>query len=342
MLFGKHDIPDTLRSYPGRAYPINWIRAVMLQSLDKHVDHVVNVKDPLATPFESDRVLQEVTCDGAALFSSQLRAYCLASMLFCPCTLPFDIIGCSPCALPALRKQARDCEDSFRLILRENTLLYKQKSCRLLPSAAPSEKITLYETCSHIEAPAIEMLIPLFSGDGRPQVQVELMKASRLLSGLESWYPVDTIVVRVGKEVLVALDAPVKGAEFVEACKRQMEEARSVWNKVYQSIPVNILDAHDATTKFWRDSACMIRRNPIEDPPGAYTVDGYALRQTIDEFLGIYNEYLRVVRLLMEGKGRFINDEYFPDATANAEIPLASLVPVNEADMVRDDIKSSL
>jgi len=63
---------------------------------------------------------------------------------------------------------------------------------------------------------------------------IELLPASRDFCG-EGRYPVDTIVVKVDGETVFALDAPTKGAEFVEACNRQMQQARDNCNKVYQS-----------------------------------------------------------------------------------------------------------
>ena len=328
-----------------RAHALNLHRATLLGSLDR----AVSINDPLAEFFRYDRVIDEVSSDGDALFWSYLKGMGLFSLV-CPCFIPHQLILCTPCSIPSLHKQAHETADKVRLILRENTLVYQQTRSKV-PSVQPGAMfVPVCQTCAVAEIPDVEILIPLAQGgDRRPEVSVELLNpSSNVCDG--GYYPVETIVVKVDGETVFALDAPTKGAEFVEACNRQMQQARDNRNKVYQSVPVAVLDAHDATIRIWQDSIPMsqlVLMDALQSAKNTSSsndhhhhrtrlVEMEIMRQIQVEFQNKYNEYCRVMRYLTEGQGRFIDGVYVPMAAVTADPVVATAAPLLTAEMVRE------
>jgi len=327
----------------GRAHPLNTLRANALNYV-LAVEGGGMVVDPLAKYLQSDQVLAEVRSEGSELSNAYLRGMGW-NCLYWPCYIPNHLLcWWTPCGIPFIQNQANDCGANVRLVLRENSLVYQQGKCRC-PKLQPGAPIyTLYDACKPFELPEVEIWILLAPrSDDQPKVEVSMIKACRKET---EYYSADTIVVRVGGEVLVALDAPVGGAEFVEACEKQIQIACAKRSEVLQSIPVGVLDAHDATIRLWLDSVpksqlvvyeLMTRsdNNRMADRHG--TLDLRVLYGEITvkarlEFKPKYDEYQGIVNGLMDGQGRYINGQYIPTAGASE-----AAAPIAAVDMVRDN-----
>src|SRR4051812_35857801 len=81
-----------------RAHSLNLHRATLLDAIDN-----VFIEDPLSEYFRNDRVVVETTSEPETLFESYVKGTCFFSLV-CPCFIPHQLIMCSPCSLPLVRK----------------------------------------------------------------------------------------------------------------------------------------------------------------------------------------------------------------------------------------------